>query len=142
MKSALLLYRKLVADLTSIGFIINTYDQWVANKMIKRKQMTIRWHVDDLFIGHADPIVVTQLLTWLSQCYDTAEKKLSVTQGPHHNYLSIYINFSTDGTVTFDIIPNITKIFAAFPEKNTGVSSTPVVDHLFNVCSAQPSLCR
>jgi hypothetical protein len=34
----------------------------------------------------------------------------------------------------FDMIPYITKIFAAFPKKMTRVSSTPVADHLFNIC--------
>jgi hypothetical protein len=41
MKSALLFYRKLVADLTSLGFEINPYDPCVANKIINHKQMTI-----------------------------------------------------------------------------------------------------
>jgi len=66
MKSALLFYRKLVADLTSLGFEINPYDPCVANKMIDGKQMTICWHVDDLFIGHDDPNVVTTFLEWLA----------------------------------------------------------------------------
>jgi len=74
MKSALLFYRKLVADLTSIGFDINPYDPCVANKMIDDKQMTICWHVDDLFKGHNDPNVVTTFLEWLAQRYDTDEK--------------------------------------------------------------------
>ena len=37
MMSALLFYRKLVDDLTSIGFDINPYDPCVANKMIDGK---------------------------------------------------------------------------------------------------------
>ncbi len=63
MKSALLFYWKLVADLKSIGFEVNPYDPCVANKIINGKQMTICWHVDSLFQGHADPAVVTWLLT-------------------------------------------------------------------------------
>jgi hypothetical protein len=66
MKSALLFYRKIVADLKSIGFEVNPCDPCVANKIINGKQMTISWHVDDLFLGHADPAIVAQLLTWLS----------------------------------------------------------------------------
>jgi hypothetical protein len=50
MKSALLFYQKLVADLVSLGFTINPYDPCVANKIIHDKQMTVCWHVDDLFI--------------------------------------------------------------------------------------------
>ena len=43
------------------------------------------------------------------------------------------IDFSNNTAVAFDMIPYINKIFTAFPEKITGVSSTPAADHLFNV---------
>ena len=66
MKSALLFYRKLVADLISIGFKINPYDPCVANKMVNGKQLTVCWHVDDLFTGHEDPQVVKWFTDWLS----------------------------------------------------------------------------
>jgi hypothetical protein len=39
MTSALLFYRKLIADLLSIGFIINPYDPCVVNKMINSNQL-------------------------------------------------------------------------------------------------------
>ena len=74
MKSAILFYRKLVADLTSLGYVINPYDPCVANKMINGKQITICWHVDDLIIGHFDSSVVTNFLTWLASQYNTAYK--------------------------------------------------------------------
>ncbi len=53
MKSTLLFYRKLVAELHDMGFEINPYDPCVANKMVNGTQMTVRWHVDDLMISHA-----------------------------------------------------------------------------------------
>ena len=62
MKSALQFYRKLAADLKSLGYEINPYNQCVANKNINGKQMTICSHVDDLFVGHEDPIVITNIL--------------------------------------------------------------------------------
>ena len=68
MKSALLFYPKLVADLKSLGYEINPSDPCIANKT-----MTICWHVDDLFVGHEDPTVVTDLLRWLANRYDTAD---------------------------------------------------------------------
>ncbi len=52
MKSALLFYRKLVSELREMGFEINHYNPCVANKMVNRTQMMIRWHVDDLMISH------------------------------------------------------------------------------------------
>ena len=48
MKSALLFYRKLVADLLSIGFTINPYDPCVANKTINGKQLTGTWTTSSL----------------------------------------------------------------------------------------------
>ena len=54
MKSALLFYKKLVRELKEMGFEINPYDPCVANKLVGEKQMTVRWHVDDLMISHID----------------------------------------------------------------------------------------
>ena len=133
MKSALLFYRKLVADLVSLGFEINPYDPCVANKIIKNKQMTICWHVDDLFIGHEDPAVVSHFLAWLAKRYDTEDKKLNVVRGPKHDYLGMNLDFSTKGTVNIEMTPYIKKIITAFPEKITGVQSTPAADHLFQI---------
>jgi hypothetical protein len=48
LRSALLFYRKLVANLESDGFVLNPHDLCVANKVVNRKQMTVCWHVDDL----------------------------------------------------------------------------------------------
>lgn len=133
MKSALLFYRKLVADLISIGFTINPYDPCVANKMIDGHQLTICWHVDDLLLGHVNKQVVSRFLTWLSNRYDTPDKKLTATRGPIHNYLGMKIDFSKRDTVQFDMIPYIDKIIGDFPERITGHTSSPAADHLFKV---------
>jgi len=109
MKSALLFCRKLVADLISLGFEINPYDPCVANKLIKDKQLTICWHVDDLFLGHEDPDVVSDFLNWLAKRYDTDDKKLNVVRGPKHDYLGMNLDFSHKGEVGIDMIPYIKK---------------------------------
>jgi hypothetical protein len=59
---------------------MNPFNLCVANKIIDVKQMTICWHVDDLFIGHDNPNVVTTFLEWLAQRYDTDDKKLNVVR--------------------------------------------------------------
>ncbi len=64
LKSALLFYKKLVSDLTSVGFKISPYDPCIANKMINGKQMTLLWHVDDLKISRVDADQVTQMLVF------------------------------------------------------------------------------
>ncbi len=45
------------------------------------------------------------------------------------------LDFSMAGEVNIDMIPYIQKVIHAFPEKMTGVQSTPAGDHLFQVCS-------
>ncbi len=131
MKSALLVW---VAELMSLGFTINPYDPCVANKIVDGHQSTVCWHVDDLLIGHAKPETVTWFLTWIAKRYNTPDKKLTPTWGSYHDYLGINIDFSYPGRVKFDMVPCINKIIDAFPEKITGVTSTPAADHLFAVC--------
>jgi hypothetical protein len=92
MKSALLFYWKLVAGLLSLGYTINPYDPCMANKMINGQKMTILWHVDNLFMGHWDPAVITDLLQWLLNRYSTAYKNLNVTRSHRHDYLGINID--------------------------------------------------
>jgi hypothetical protein len=44
------------------------------------------------------------------------------------------INFSSPGNVSYDMIPYLKKVITEFPEKITGVASTPAADHLFKIC--------
>jgi hypothetical protein len=125
MKSDLLFYQKWVADLTSLGFTINPYGPCVAKKIVDGHQLTIGWHVDDLLIGHPKPDTVTLFLAWIAKRYNMPDKKVTPTWGSYHDYLGINIDFSDPGMVKFDMVPYIRKIIDAFPEKITGVTSTP-----------------
>jgi hypothetical protein len=130
-KSALLFYQKLIADLRSIGYVLTPYDPCVANKMINGKQMTICWHVDDLFIGRKDHKVVSDTISSLQNQYETPDKPLKATCGPTHDYLGTNIDFSTPMNVSYDMIPYLKKVITEFPPKNMGVASTPAADHLY-----------
>ena len=70
MKSALLFYKKLIKKLKEMGFEINSYDPCVANKLVSRKQMTVRWRVDDLMISHIDKSEILKFL----RCKKTSTK--------------------------------------------------------------------
>jgi hypothetical protein len=52
MVAALQYYKKFVKSLTKQGFKLNPYDGCVANKIVKGKQITICFHVDDCKISH------------------------------------------------------------------------------------------
>ena len=62
-ESALRWYELYSETLCKEGFIINPYDKCVANKIINGKQCTIVWYVDDNKISHADPEVVTEIMS-------------------------------------------------------------------------------
>lgn len=62
LKSALLFYKKLVADLMEEGFELNLYEPCIANKMVNGKQFTIIWHVDDLKLSHVNEKEVTKMV--------------------------------------------------------------------------------
>ena len=50
------------STLEKVGFVLNTYDLCVANKIIDGKQCTIVWYVDDNNISHTDEKVVSNIL--------------------------------------------------------------------------------
>jgi hypothetical protein len=101
MKSALLFFCKLVVYLSSMGYMINPYNSCVANKIINGAQMTICWHVDDLFIGHADPAMVTKIIHWLACCYQYVDILPRPPSKLEHNLVYLYITTCLyDGILT------------------------------------------
>ena len=51
---SVLYYKKFRKDIESIGYEVNPYGNCVAKQMIKGKQNTITWHVDDVKASHED----------------------------------------------------------------------------------------
>ena len=68
-KSTLLFYRKLEDDFKKEGFTSKLYDPCMANKEIKRKQMMVTWHVDDLKIPLMDDSEVGKIIKYLKSIY-------------------------------------------------------------------------
>ncbi len=124
LRSALLFYRKRVADLESSRLIINPYDPCVANKVINGKQMTVCWHVDDLKVSH------TKFRNWLSKTYGVS---VATHQGKIHDYLGMIFDFSKEGKVMVNMIEYIKTIIGNFPEEIIATHASPAADHLFTV---------
>ena len=66
LQAALLFWRLLLSTLQELGFKINDYDRCVVNKIIKGRQCTMIWHVDDLKVSHTDKEVVEDILKQLA----------------------------------------------------------------------------
>ena len=65
MVAALLYYKKFVKSLTKKGFKLNPYNGCVANKIVKGKQLTICFHVDNCKILHMSTKFVDKTIVWL-----------------------------------------------------------------------------
>ena len=132
LRSAMLFYKKLRADLEDYGFVVNPYDPCVANMTVNGSQMTVVWHVDDLHVSHADDFEITKLGQYLSGAYNG----LSVRRGANHDYLGINFDYSraeSHGEVVIDQIPYLLQILRDFPERLGQSKATPAADHLFDV---------
>lgn len=69
LKIELLFLKKLSEDLQKMGFKLNPYKIYVANKNIYGNEMAVVKHVDDIKISHKDQCKVTKLIKCLEDLY-------------------------------------------------------------------------
>ena len=93
LRAALLFYKRLMSDLENMGFEVNPYNPYVANKMVNGKQMTVCWHVDNHKVSHVEKSAVLALALKLAKLYGP---KTMINRGEVHDYLGMEINFGSD----------------------------------------------
>ena len=125
LQAALLWYKKLRKDLEEIGYVFNSYDPCVANKMINGKQMTVRFHVDDMMMSHVDSRVNDNFLKWLNSKYGEIGE-VTCTRGAAHDYLGMTFKF-VGREVQVDMREYVVEMLREFPVKFTdnGKVTTP-----------------
>jgi hypothetical protein len=96
MKIALLFYRKLIKEIEEMGFENNQYEPCVANKLMEGKQMTVRWHVDDLMISQVNQ---NKILNFAKCIKDIYGDNLAENVGTSHNYLGMTFDYAFKGEV-------------------------------------------
>jgi len=140
MVAALLYYRKFVKSLTDVGFELNPYDRCVANKMIKGKQMTICFHVDDCKLSHCIPKVMDDMIQYLRDEYESifedGSGAMTVSRGKVHKYLGMTLDYSVRGQVKISMCDYVEEILTAFDKaepKCAGTKSSAAPDNLFKV---------
>jgi len=94
---AVLLFWKLLS-----GFMINEYDQCMANKIIKGNQCIIIWHVGVLKISHVDKMVVEDILKQLTIKFGQ-DAPLTTCRGKILDYLGMKIDYCRKGKVMFSM---------------------------------------
>jgi hypothetical protein len=140
MVASLLYYRKFAKSLTDIHSVINPYDPCVANKIIRGKQMTICWHVDDLKASHVMTKVMDSIIKYLGQEYERIFEdgagEMVVSWGKIHKYLGMTLNYTFHGQVRismFEYVEEILKAFTIVEPKGAGTKSSAAPDNLFVV---------
>jgi hypothetical protein len=147
MVASLLYYKKFVKTLLREGFVINPYDCCVANRMVKGKQQTILWHVDDCKLSCVRTKANDQLIEVLRQEYETifedGSGKMKVSRGKVHEYLGMTIDFRTRGQVKISMFKYIKEILAEFekamPDAH-GVKTSAAPANLYTVSEGDRKL--
>jgi hypothetical protein len=140
MVASLLYYRKFVKSLTAIGFTLNPYDPCVANKMIRGKQMTICFHVDDCKLSHVKTKEVDKMIKHLRDEYESifedGSGKMAVSRGKVHKYLGMTLDYRVRGQVSITMLDYVEEILTAFEKaepSGTGTKSSAAPENLFVV---------
>ena len=139
--SAMLWYKKFRGDLEEIGFEFNLYDPCIANRIVKKKQQTIRFHVDDIMSSHVDPKVNDHFLEWLETKYGQIGEVKS-TRGKVHEYLGIKFDFRPKGKVAINMTKYMSQMVVDFEKKYTlnDTANTPAANDLFGNDTKSPKL--
>jgi hypothetical protein len=136
LRAARLFWENLTDKLTKKGFILNPYDNCVANKIINGHQCTVTWHVDDLKISHKDPAVVSEIIAYLESIFG----EMTVMRGKSHTYVGMDIFFPGDGSVKINMKTYLNDAINAFPDELTGKATTPAAEHIFQTDDKSPKL--
>ena len=128
-KLALLWYDLFYGHLQSLGFVLNPYDSCVANCVIKGKQCTIAWYVDDTKISHADPEEVTSMIAKLEARFG----KMTVTRGTEHTFLGMKIRYTGKGTAVVTMKQYLEEALDESGLSITRKAATPALRTLFDV---------
>jgi len=101
--------------------------------MIKGKQHTVRFHVDDLLASHKDKNVNTRFLKWLNEKHgEYGEAK--ATRGYVHDYLGMTLDFTQRGIVTVDMCDYVDKMIdqSTLQLGPGDTAPTPAAENLFH----------
>jgi hypothetical protein len=136
-RSALLWYELFSPALQPMGFVLNPYDQCVANKTINGKQCTTLCYLDDTKISQEDPKVVTAIIEAIEAKFD----KMAVRRGREHVFSrGMKIMSLSNQPVRINMRDYIHEAIVAFGEDVSLRATTPAKSNLFDVKSENTRL--
>ena len=131
LRAALPFYKRSRSDREDTGFEVNPHDPCGTNKIVKRHQMTVCWHVDDLKVSHKEENEATELAVKFGGLYGS---KTTIYHAKVHAYLGMDIDWATKpGTMTVSMVKCLYKVTEEFPDVIKVTRSSPIGDHLLNM---------
>jgi hypothetical protein len=136
LKAVLLFYKKLIKDLTGIGFKLNPSDPCVANKIVNGKQMTLCWHIDDMKVSHSEKNKVDNMIKWLhlkyEHLFEDGSGAMKICRGKIHKYIGMTLDFSVPGECRVSMLPYVKEIIDGFTtySGDEKTAKTPAAEHL------------
>jgi len=133
-EAAQLWYINITTTLKNIGFVQNSYDKCVWNRIYDGDQQTVCIHVDDLKITCRNEEANQDVVRELRRVY----KDVTVNEGKVHSYIGITFDYSVPGKVKLTQEGYISDIML-FYNVDSAVK-TPAADNLFDVDPDSPLL--
>ncbi|CAJ1950974.1 unnamed protein product [Cylindrotheca closterium] len=139
LQALLLWYQNLRASLEEYGFVFNRYDPCIANIMVNGKQLTIRFHVDDVLASHMEQQVLEDFFTWVNEKYGGL-KEVTCTRGKVHTYLGMTLDLSKKGKMKIRMDDYVDRMLSEFPVKfkHNEVQETPAGNNLLEKGKGAP----
>ncbi|CAJ1967517.1 unnamed protein product [Cylindrotheca closterium] len=139
LQASLLWYQNLRASLEEYGFVFNRYDPCIANRMVNGKQLTIRFHVDDVLASHMEQQVLEDFFTWVNEKYGGL-KEVTCTRGKVHTYLGMTLDFLKKGKMKIRMDDYVDRMLSEFPVnfKDNEVQETPAGNNLLEKGKGAP----
>ena len=108
--------------------------------MIKGKQITICFHVNDCKLSHRSSKVIDRMIDWLQDKYksifEDGSGEMAVSRGRVHKYLGMTLDYTVHGQVKITMQDYVDKILTAFEKaepKGGGTKSSAAPETLFKV---------
>ena len=134
MIASILYYKKFRKDIEEIRFEVNPYDICVANRIIRGREQTVTWHVDDVKSSHEDKKVNDEFHTWCENKYGSnTVGHVKVVRGDKHYYLAMILDYSKEGALKVDMRYYIDGIVEDFPYELKARKVAPWNNKLLNI---------
>ena len=132
-EAALQWYKCYTEVLEKEGFVLNSYDRCVANKMIDGNQCTIAWYVDDNVMTHKSEKVLKNVFSKICEAF--GDMKLNT--GDHHEFLGMTIKIHrSDKRIEIGMVDQLLEVIDLYKSKHGKLENrytSPAGHQLFDI---------